>query len=138
MQLKVAPAVETVSYTPGFSSYSHGGAVKYSSVGPAVHAYSSVDYTPGVTYAKSSGLLLASQSPSAQYAATSYAAAAPIVTKAYLPPPVTKVKWLYLIILYCKLFFIKLSRSSSCLHLFITVGGQHLFASGVVRRRSFG
>lgn len=121
VQLKVAPAVESVSYTPGYSTYSTGGAVKYSSVGPAyssyaatpaIHsysagpAYSSVDYTPGVTYAKSSGIVLANQSPSAQYArvaaplsygyahsapAVSYAAAAPIVQKAYLPP-VTQVR----------------------------------------------
>lgn len=87
VQLKVAPAVEQVSYTPGYSSsYSTGGAVKYASVGPAYSsysaapavqtyssgpAYSSVDYTPGVTYAKSSGVVLASQSPSAHYAQVS-------------------------------------------------------------------
>lgn len=108
VQLKVAPAVEAVSYNPGYSTYSAGPAVKYASVGPSYSAYSqgpaysSVDYTPGVTYAKSSGIVLASQSPSAQYAevaapAVSYGVAktliapAPVVTRDYLPP-VAKVR----------------------------------------------
>ena len=97
VQLKVAPAVEQVSYTPGFSSYSTGGAVKYASVGPSYSAYSAspaysqVDYTPGVTYAKSSGVLLASQSPSAQYGLTK-TLVAPVVTKSYLPPVATVTK----------------------------------------------
>lgn len=116
VQLKVAPAVEAVSYTPGYSSYSTGEAVKYASVGPSYSAYSagpaissysqgpaysSVDYTPGVTYAKSSGIVLANQSPSAQYAQVSaplsygYAGVqktlvAPAVSYAQAVPVVTK------------------------------------------------
>lgn len=110
VQLKVAPAVQAVSYNPGYASYSAGPAIKYASVGPSYSAYSqgpaysSVDYTPGVTYAKSSGIVLSSQSPSAQYAQVAAAPAysygltktlvapAPVVTKAYLPP-VAKVFW---------------------------------------------
>lgn len=115
VQLKVAPAVEAVSYNPGYSTYSAGPAVKYASVGPSYSAYSqgpaysSVDYTPGVTYAKSSGIVLASQSPSAQYAqvaapAVSYGVAktliapAPVVTREYLPP-VAKVRGSFKVII---------------------------------------
>lgn len=165
VQLKVAPAVEAVSYTPGYSSYSAGPAVKYASVGPAVAsysqgpaiasysqgpaysayssgpAYSSVDYTPGVTYAKSSGIVLASQSPSAQYA---HVAAAPAVsyglTKTLVAPaPIVTKAYLP------PVAKVRPYNHLRCHFLILTVysshfvpGDQHLLASRRLCCRSFG
>lgn len=72
VKLNIGQSIESVSVTPGYTSYSEGASVgpTYSSytASPIKFGYKTQSYQPSITYAKSQEFSYSDQSPAAKYA----------------------------------------------------------------------